>query len=158
MFQPLRQTANQERRRSPGLRGLLQVQHSLPSLAGTNPALLLVSHSLLYTSIYIISRALSSSLSLVCNPLLSFASHLSLLTQSQLYSSRGQISLHFGNRGAVSRSVTLQHTLSNHDNAGEAQRGSGALFAVRPYRVKNLHHSKLWITVPLPLTGVYSSC
>lgn len=30
--------------------------------------------------------------------------------------------------------------------------------AERPWRVKNLHHSSLWITVPLLSTGVCNSC
>lgn len=69
-----------------------------------------------------------------------------------------QISLHFGNRRAVSRSVTLQHTVSNHDNAGHALIESEALLLKGPEEFKNLHRSNLWITVPLLLTGVCSSC
>ncbi len=86
----------------------------------------LTSHSYGLCAFSSLQMFLSSvpSILLFCtsNPFPSFPFPLSLLIQLELYSSCQQISLYFGIIKAVSRSVTLQHTLSNHDNAGQAHR------------------------------------
>lgn len=61
--------------------------------------------------------------------------------------------------GELSAGVWHQntHSVSKHDNAGQAY-AEGGFMAEKLWGVKNLHHSSLWITVLLLLTGVCSSC
>lgn len=84
-------------------------------------------------TVLLIAASTASSPLPSCNPFPQFFLSLSLCLSShlQLCSSRLQISLHFGNMRSVSRSVTLQHALSEHDNAVQGEREASLVWRVK---------------------------
>lgn len=113
------------------------------------PGTAVLSFHLCFCSSHIFLSSFFSTL-LFCNIFLSFASPLSLPIQLSFTPpvdrlvyilATGELSAGLWHCNTHCPSMTMLGRLTE-----------------RPWRVKNLHHSSLWITVHLLLTGVYSSC